>query len=245
MFIGALYQGIHDVSKDSSGTVYGYEALVRGPQNTHLEKPSGLFCYAQARGIVPDIDMQALYMGCKIFAANDPGGKLFLNIHHETIQSQIFNKETFTSFLSELKLSPCRIVFDIHDQGTDPAILSKKISSFKNVEIGIALDEYKLSLGQHKYLIELRPRYIKVDSSIIRGISRDRIKQEMLKEIINICKDSHAILIAEGVESEDDASYVSDNKAISLVQGYYYSRPVEVTNMLKSYNNHEIARMPC
>ncbi len=54
-----------------------------------------------------------------------------------------------------------------------------------------------------------------------------------MKNLINIAKDQGISVIAEGVETEAEAEFVINARA-DYIQGYLYSRPAPVQDLIKS-----------
>jgi EAL domain-containing protein (putative c-di-GMP-specific phosphodiesterase class I) len=54
-----------------------------------------------------------------------------------------------------------------------------------------------------------------------------------VKNLINIAKDQGISVIAEGVETEAEAEFVINARA-DYIQGYLYSRPAPVQDLIKS-----------
>ena len=76
-------------------------------------------------------------------------------------------------------------------------------------------------------LLELSPRYIKIDISIVRGIDTDRDKQQIVSNIVAYAHARSMQLIAEGIETEAQLRTVI-GLGVDLLQGYYLSRPAAV-----------------
>mgnify|MGYP003210072812 CR=1 FL=1 len=76
-------------------------------------------------------------------------------------------------------------------------------------------------------LLELAPRFIKVDISIIRGIDSDPDKQQILRNVVRYAQPRSMQIIAEGVETAAEMRTVIDLGA-DLLQGYFLARPAAV-----------------
>ena len=64
-----------------------------------------------------------------------------------------------------------------------------------------ALDDYGSGYSNEGSLLELAPRFIKVDISIIRGIDSDPDKQQILRNVVHYAQPRSMQIIAEGVET--------------------------------------------
>ena len=52
----------------------------------------------------------------------------------------------------------------------------------------------------------------------------NRVKESMLKGLLLIAKETGSLVVAEGIENEDEAMLMVRNK-VDLAQGYFYGRP--------------------
>ncbi|WP_274436603.1 EAL domain-containing protein [Alicyclobacillus sp. ALC3] len=77
-------------------------------------------------------------------------------------------------------------------------------------------------------LVELEPDFIKVDRSLIQGISTSGAKQRLLKHLTQFMQSENAV-IAEGVEYREDLLAIRES-GVSLSQGYYWAPPVTMDN---------------
>ena len=90
-----------------------------------------------------------------------------------------------------------------------------------------ALDDYGSGYSNELNLLELSPRYIKIDISIVRGIDTDRDKQQIVSNIVAYAHARSMQLIAEGIETEAQLRTVI-GLGVDLLQGYYLSHPAAV-----------------
>jgi EAL domain-containing protein (putative c-di-GMP-specific phosphodiesterase class I) len=70
----------------------------------------------------------------------------------------------------------------------------------------------------------LQPAFAKVDISLIQGIDADELRQALVAGLVYFALRSGCHLIAEGVESEGEAS-VLRRLGVEFAQGYLFGRP--------------------
>ena len=108
--------------------------------------------------------------------------------------------------------------------------LSRRKWSVKKEEISghdmrLALDDYSTG-NNNMYAVEyFSPHYIKFDRSMITDIHKDKDKQDKINELVEEFKEMGIMMIAEGVETEDELNYIRENTSIEYVQGYYLAKP--------------------
>jgi len=222
------YQSIHVLDDKGSSRIFGWEALLRGPQGSPLESPIAFFKEARNRGRLAEIDYQAFRQSCRVFAAHDPGGKLFVNIFPETLCSDIFNKEDVYLFLHEIGLAPSRIVVELVEGSRilDIESIHRKLQGMTaDRGVSIALDDYGTGFADLEKWLWLSPEYIKIPRSIVSGIHESPRRQEAVKAIVAMSKGDNTLIVAEGVERSEDADWVYETIGAHLGQGFLFSHP--------------------
>lgn len=70
----------------------------------------------------------------------------------------------------------------------------------------------------------MRPDVLKLDGEIITGMATDPLRRSLVRAIARFAEESGILLIAEGIETEDDLAAVRE-ASIPLGQGYLLGRP--------------------
>jgi hypothetical protein len=83
----------------------------------------------------------------------------------------------------------------------------------------------------------LKPDILKVDRSLIVGIDSDFHKQETLKSLVGLSRRIGALVVAEGIETEQEA-ITSLELGADLLQGYLLGRPDARSTMLRDGSAH-------
>lgn len=88
-------------------------------------------------------------------------------------------------------------------------------------------DDNGSGFANENSLLELSPRFIKVDIAIIRGIDTDPDKQQIVQNIVAYAHPRSMQIIAEGVETAAELRKVIELGADAL-QGYFLAKPAAV-----------------
>ena len=91
-------------------------------------------------------------------------------------------------------------------------------------KVRIAIDDAGSGIANFHHIVELRPSFVKLDISLIRGIDADLSRQAMIVGLLQFAAESDSRTIAEGVETEDELATLR-RLGVSLVQGYLLGRP--------------------
>ncbi len=98
------------------------------------------------------------------------------------------------------------------------------------VELGfsLALDDFGTGSGTLRHLVNLPISEIKIDRSFVSGMLKDRNKSAIIGGLIVTGRDMGVDVVAEGVESEDEANRLRSMGA-QFAQGYLWSRPLPIS----------------
>ena len=75
-----------------------------------------------------------------------------------------------------------------------------------------------------KPILNLRPDYIKVADSLVRGLEEDPIKREIISSLAAIGRRIDATLVAEGIEREEEREALIA-LGVEYGQGFFLGRP--------------------
>ena len=211
-----------------SGRVAAYEALMRVDLPT-LHSPAQVMQLAHETGRLYEIERITVFHSSEIFQRLQAQGLLqsdallFIN-SIANVSLTVEDVEEYAQRYPELLK---RLVVEITEQeDLDRACLERKrnVPGFSG---SFALDDYGSGYSNELNLLELSPRYIKIDISIVRGIDTDRDKQQIVSNIVAYAHARSMQLIAEGIETEAQLRTVI-GLGVDLLQGYYLSHPAAV-----------------
>ncbi|MBW2231923.1 MAG: EAL domain-containing protein [Deltaproteobacteria bacterium] len=218
-----LYEPIVNVT---TREVMGFEALVRGPWDSEMHTPAALFKLAEESNLVFELDClcrRAALRGAKGLA---PGKLLFLNCLPTAIHDPAFRGDVLRQTLEKLRLRPCDMVFEISERESidNFSIFREARDHYGELGFRIALDDTGVAYGSLEAIMELRPDFIKVDLSLVRGIDTDPPRQELLRALHTVALKLNAQVIAEGIETSEELETIQ-SLGIPLGQGYLFGRP--------------------
>ncbi|NMF84064.1 EAL domain-containing protein [Nodosilinea sp. P-1105] len=119
-----------------------------------------------------------------------------------------------------------RIIFEITEgeKVTDHAHLREIVAHYKSRGFKTAIDDFGAGYAGLNFLAEIRTDMIKLDMALIRNIEQDKIRQAIIKGILQVCEELSTTVIAEGIETYEELS-VLQSFGIELFQGYYFAKP--------------------
>lgn len=103
----------------------------------------------------------------------------------------------------------------------------EKMEALKKIGITFAMDDFGTGQSSLTYLKRLPLDQLKIDQSFVRDITIDPSDAIIVQTIIGMAKTLGLGIIAEGVETEAQRSFLQRN-GCSTYQGYLFSKPVSL-----------------
>ncbi|MBC8062891.1 MAG: EAL domain-containing protein [Clostridiaceae bacterium] len=140
-----------------------------------------------------------------------------------------FEKDFTTIIITALKnseINPNKVILEITEDIfiKDFVTIQKIITELKSFGIKISLDDFGTGYSSLNYVKNIDFDEIKVDKSLIQGLSTDARVFSLLKSIDQIAKTYNYSVVAEGVETVDELNMIAE-AGFDIVQGFIYSRP--------------------
>lgn len=217
-----------------SGKVAAYEALMRSDLPT-LRSPATIMKLAREQGALYEIERITFTKALETFDSLCRAGSvsgdamLFVNSIASTCLTQA-DVDYIDSRWRELRR---RMVIEItEEEEIDYEALERKRNApgFSGM---FALDDYGSGYSNENTLLQLAPRFVKVDITIIRGIDTSPDKQQILRNVAAYAHPRSMKIVAEGVETAAELRTVIELGA-DLLQGYFLARPAIVPGAIAS-----------
>ncbi len=221
--VTSVYEPIVSVA---SKTVYGYEALARGPEESEFHSPLVLFGTAEREGLVFELDCLCRQSGLDGASALPEGTRLFLNVRPTAIYDPHFRPGTVIQTLERANLRPTDVVFEISEQESigNFAAFREVRDEYRKLGFQFALDDTGAGYASLHALIELEPEFIKVDRALITNLDTDRSKQSLLKALQAVADGIGAKIIGEGLDTLEELGMLGE-LGIPFGQGWLFGRP--------------------
>jgi len=226
--ITTVFQPIYNVEQK---TILGYEALTRGPKNSHLYSPEALFTLAQQYGLLSELELLCREKAITRFVELQLSGKLFLNICLNVMLNKDHPHGETIKLVKKSGLSAKQVVIEISEKSPfpDSDILLKTLNKYRQFGFDIAIDDLGAGYSGLKQWSYLRPNIVKIDRYFVEQCDQDLMKQKFLKILFELGKISNADVIAEGIETKGEFELL---RSLGMVyaQGYFLAHPNEFPN---------------
>ncbi|WP_298625972.1 EAL domain-containing protein [uncultured Legionella sp.] len=228
------YQPLYHCEKDR---LSGVEVLVRWKDSEdQLIMPDLFISEAEASGLIIPITLQIVEISLKEIESllkDDPDFHLAFNLSAWHFTDPVFF-DTFNILIKQFAVNPNQILLEI----TERELLDKNNSIFigtmqklRSEGYSLAVDDYGTGHASISYLQHFPFNYLKIDKLFIQAIGTKAITESLNDAIIQMAKGLNLIIIAEGVETEEQVNYLSDN-GVQLLQGWYFSKAVSIEKLL-------------
>ena len=235
------FQPIVSVSRKM---VSGLEGLIRGinTATNQIISPITLFDVAHHEGVTLELDRvcrdKVIEAFSYIYQQNNDK-LLFLNMD-ASILDRVEGSNYLTNQVKTYKINPRNIVIEINETKVqDNAALKRFTDTYRKSGFMVALDDVGTGFSNMDRILLVKPDIIKVDISLVRSIQNDYYKQGVFKSLVNLSNKIGALVIAEGVETEEEAIQIL-RLGGHMIQGYFFSKPQEIYNESDIFSENKI-----
>ncbi|TMX44262.1 diguanylate cyclase [Vibrio rotiferianus] len=225
------YQSIIDLS---SGEVVGAEALARWHSADGVVSPLDFIALAEESGMIKQIGHQILLKACQETQTAIENGRWHkdFQLHVNVSVNQLSCPEFITDvaqILSQTGLCAQNLTLEITESkivGGDPTTLDNMLK-LREMNVGIAIDDFGTGYSSLAYLDSLPFTCLKIDRTFTNRLNPNNLENSVFAAIITITKGLKANVVAEGVETAEQARLLR-SLGCTQVQGFYYSRPLPI-----------------
>jgi diguanylate cyclase (GGDEF)-like protein len=222
------YQPIIELATEK---IVGMEALLRWQHPTlGLIYPAEFIPLAEETGLIIPIGEWVLRSACAAtYAWQKRYGNLFIAVNVSAKQFQSVNlPQVITTILSETHLpAECLELEMTEGMLMDhSAATSAKLDEIAKMGVGLSLDDFGTGYSSLLYLKRFPLTKLKIDRGFITDLLTDADDKAITQAIISLSKSLNLKVVAEGIETAEQAAYLIKNHC-QYGQGYHYSKPMD------------------
>jgi multidomain signaling protein FimX len=206
-----------------------FDVLVRmlDEQNNEV-LPSEFIAAAERNDLMKNIDRWVIGASMS-FAANRKAACIFVRVSKDTIldKSVIAWLETQ---LKSLKIEPKRLCIQVTEELAMQYVrqTTELSESLRKLGFRFAIEHFGTGRDPLKLLSSVAMNFIKVDGSLMQGLSTNQLQQQRVKGLVEAAKRKGVETIAERVEDANTMA-VLWQLGIEFIQGYFVNAPEDVT----------------
>jgi len=236
------YQPKMDVKTEQ---LIGMEALLRWKDDELGQIPPSEFIpFAEECGLIGDIGEWVLKQTALQIKEWEKQFQFNLRVA-VNISPLHFKEPNFVSklveILEETKVSPENIEIEITEMSMmdyNDALIGK-IQELKELGLTVAIDDFGTGYSSLGYLKEFPVDTLKIDRTFILNISEGESGVAMVAAIIALAHALKLKVVAEGVETHEEMEILKKYNC-EYVQGYYFSRPLNVADITEKLKGQMI-----
>lgn len=229
-----IYQPVYDMKKKA---YVGAEVLVRWHSETNEEVPPDFFIdEAEASGLIVPITQALVEKAldeCEDLLKSSKDFHLAFNLSRDHFVNERFLPD-FIALCERKNIHPKQIILelterqllDLNDKG-----IKTKIAILRSKGFSLALDDYGTGHASISYLQSFPFNYLKIDKIYTQSIGSGAITETLIETIIEMASKLKLTLIAEGVETPEQMSYLKQHD-VHLVQGWLFAKAMSYEQLI-------------
>lgn len=209
----------------------GVEALVRWRlPNGALLPPLDFMAVAEATGLIRDIDRWVLDNACAAMrrwrSEGNAPERISVNIAAEDIKAPDFTAMVKHT-LARHELPPLALELELTETTLFEISADNlgKLNALRAHGISIAIDDFGTGYSSLSYLHRLPITTLKIDKAFVTDLAHNATNKAITRAIVWLAKSFGLEVVAEGIETVEQAQYLSSLE-VHTGQGFLYGRPV-------------------
>ena len=234
-----------------TGQIVGAETLIRWYHpHQGIISPSIFIPLAEQIGLINAIGEWVLCQACQQMKtwqsqklavnriAVNLSGRQFNQANLGQILIKILQTTQLDSRCLELELTESTLIADIE-------LTIRQLNILKALGLKIAVDDFGTGYSSLSYLQKFPFDILKIDRSFVQDLGKNRKNTAITKALIQMAHQLNLKVIAEGVETETELTFLMRNKC-DEIQGYFFSPPlpVEEFEQLVIQENYLAKKLP-
>ncbi|MAV36484.1 MAG: diguanylate phosphodiesterase [Planctomycetaceae bacterium] len=210
------------VKPQRSRDIVGFEVLGRSDL-IGLETPDSMFQAAARLDLEVPLSRMLRWEGIRPAVDGASLPCLFVNTH----PAELDQRGLIDSLHDLRRFAPGQpMTLEIHEAAiTDLTAMNRLAAALRELEIGLAYDDFGAGQARLVELAEVRPDYVKFDMSLIRDIDTAHTKrQQMLNRLVTMVQELGITPLAEGIERPGELE-TCRQLGFALGQGFLLGKP--------------------
>ncbi len=216
-----LQLALQPIKRARSGELFGYEALLRS-RHPSLKSPLEVIATAERHSLIHFLGGEVIRLAAERLATIPDHVRLFINVHPE----ELADPPSLVARMGLLADQAKRVCLEITEQCQilDVKAWDESKGLLTDMGFSLAVDDVGAGYNSLAVLAHIRPSFLKIDMSLIRHIDQQPTKRRLVELLCQFGRASDALVIAEGIETDAEASVIEEIGA-DLLQGYLFGKP--------------------
>jgi len=229
--VSTYYQPLISIKRKQ---VIGFEALSRVVlDDGSMVSPDLLIEEAEKYGLILELDRlfrKKSLDNFREFHLSNKQALLSINLDSSAIRTGLGSKHLLKN-VEKNRIDPSCVIIEILESDVDDInILVDFVKHYREQGFIIAMDDFGAGFSNWDRIIKLKPDIIKLDMSITRNIDTDFLKQEVARSLIKLSHNMGSLVVAEGIENEDEALMMLELNT-DILQGFFTAKPLPIEKL--------------
>ena len=224
------------------GSINGFEALARWnhPKKGYVS-PGEFIPIFEHNGCIQKLDFYIWDKTCSIIRNWIDDGKKPLPVSVNVSRMDFYNPQLCQLMVGLIKMHnipPSLLELEITETAyTDnPSQLCGVIIQLQKQGFKILMDDFGSGYSSLNMLKDIPVDVLKIDLNFLAGEDSKGRGANILSSVVRMAKQLNLPVVAEGVETKEQADFLR-SVGCGSAQGYYFYRPMSVDNIAKFYDN--------
>jgi len=242
------YQPKVDISLNK---IVGMEALVRWTTQQGMNIPPDLFIpIAEESGQILELGEWVFRKVCwqiQQWQQMENFADLVISVNVSAIQLKAGNfHKIVQSALEEYAIPPQQLELELTETAVmdNPEVTVKELQIIHELGVRISIDDFGTGYSSLNYLKRFPIDALKIDRCFIKDIGDDQYDEEIIKVMVVIAHTMGIEVVAEGIETNQQLAFLV-SIGCDLGQGYFFSKPLSVTDTVNVVENIHSALNEC
>ncbi len=216
-----------------SGRIVGMEALIRWNHPTRgVVAPATFIPVAETTGTMMAIGQWVLDRACRQLSVWRKAGIAPPIIAVNVSLAQLKKPNEFIGLVSDTlakwELVPADLELDVTELMLAHSVWAQNnvLQRLQKLGVSIAIDDFGTQYSSLDYLRTYHVSRLKIPRLMVDAAAREPSSAAAVRAIVSIARELNVEVIAQGVETKEQWSFLSATSPITKVQGFYYSEPV-------------------
>lgn len=220
----AFTMAFHPIIDIAKGSVWGYEALVRGTEGESAFEVLAQVTEANRYKFDQACRVKAIELAARLFPGDDTT-RLSINFMPNAVYEPSACIRSTLEAARRVQFDPRRIVFEFTENERADALHIKRIvQEYRKLGFVTAIDDFGAGFAGLSLLADFQPDMVKIDMELVRGIDASPARRAIIAGIMSIARALSLTVIAEGVETTAELASLRE-AGIELFQGFLFAKP--------------------
>ena len=217
----------------SSQNIVGMEALVRWNHPTRGLLAPGLFIpIAEKTGTIIALGRWILDQACRQMRLWRDEGLILpviaINLSLVQLKGGQELVRDVTETIAKWGLAPSDLEFDVTEATLAQLTWTQNdvLPQLRELGVKVAIDDFGSEYSSFDYVRAYRVNHLKIAQSFISRSTSDPESAATIRAIVNFAHDVGIVVIAQGVETEQQRDLLTSTDALTQAQGFHFSKAV-------------------